>query len=49
MTVGIAVPTTVGSSAVRNMPVVTPAVTAQRRREDIRSGCARSPKLNGSP
>jgi hypothetical protein len=33
--VGIAVPTTVASSAAINIPVITPAVTAQRRRADI--------------
>jgi hypothetical protein len=42
MTVGIAVPTTVASSAARNMPVMTPIVTAKRRREDIASVCALS-------
>jgi hypothetical protein len=35
MTVGIAVLTTVASSAARKVPVKTPAVTAQRRRADI--------------
>src|SRR6185436_19015235 len=37
ITVGIAVPTTVASSAAINIPVITPTVTAQRRREDISS------------
>src|ERR1044072_1189357 len=42
MTVGIAVPTTVASSAARNIPVMTPIVTARRLREDITSVCAPS-------
>jgi len=37
--VGIAVPTMVASSAARNIPSSTPAVTAVRRREDIASVC----------
>jgi hypothetical protein len=37
MTVGMAVPITVASRAARNMPVMMPMVTAQRRREDIAS------------
>src|SRR5215208_5844933 len=37
MTVGIAVPTTVASSAARNMPVMTPSVTHSRLCEDIAS------------
>lgn len=37
MTVGIAVLTTVASSAARNVPVNTPAVTTRRRRVDIES------------
>src|ERR1044072_6646659 len=42
MTVGIAVPTTVASSAARNIPVMTPIVTARRLREDITSVCVPS-------
>jgi len=37
ITVGIAVPTTVASSAAMAIPVITPTVTAQRRRCDISS------------
>jgi hypothetical protein len=37
MTVGIAVLTTVASSAAKNVPVKTPAVTTMRRRADIES------------
>jgi hypothetical protein len=35
MTVGIAVPTTVASKAAMNIPVITPIVIAQRRRDEI--------------
>jgi hypothetical protein len=44
MTVGIAVPTTVASSAARNIPVMTPSVTHTRLREDIASVGAPSDK-----
>src|SRR3954453_2885826 len=40
-TVGIAVPTTVASSAARNIPSITPAVTAFRR-PGVRTRCGRS-------
>jgi hypothetical protein len=47
ITVGIAVPTTVASSAAINIPVITPAVTAQRRFEDIsKVGLAIFPVFN---
>lgn len=35
MTVGIAVPTIVASSAAMNIPVITPITIAVRRRDDI--------------
>src|SRR5690606_8705643 len=51
MTVGIAVPTTVASRAAMNIPINTPASTAQRRRFDnIRtSGAAASSLIFVSP
>jgi hypothetical protein len=46
MTVGIAVPTTVASSAAMNIPVITPMVTAHRRRFDISSSGRSAVKLS---